>query len=95
MCRQDTYYFTLFQLPELLILSILAAPTLMARIALAYPRVQDVPDPRDSCTSGSDSSSDLEAGGHSGKCSGSCTGGSSSDLEPGGRTEKSGGSELV
>ena len=54
----------LFQLPELVILAVLAAPTLMARIALAYPRVQDVPDPRDTGAGGSDSGSDpSEAGG--------------------------------
>ena len=53
--REDIYYYLLFQLPELIILAILAAPTLMARIALAYPRVQDVQDPRDSCSGTSDS----------------------------------------
>lgn len=51
------------QVPELLILMTLAAPTLMARIALEYPRVQDVPDSQDSCASGSDSGSNLDAPG--------------------------------
>ena len=62
-CRQDVPYYLLFQLPELLILKILATPTLMARIALEYPRVQDVPDSQDSCASGSDSGSNLDSRG--------------------------------
>jgi hypothetical protein len=74
VCRNDHYYYPLYQLPELLILVILATPTLMARIALEYPRVQDVPDPQDSFTSsdsGTGTSGDLESGAQSTQSSGS------------------------
>ena len=75
MCRNDHYYYPLYQLPELLILVILATPTLMARIALEYPRVQDVPDPQDSFTSSDSgtgsSGGDLESGAQNTQSSGS------------------------
>lgn len=37
LCREEKYWYPLFEVPQLMCMAILAIPTLVARIALVYP----------------------------------------------------------